>query len=210
MSCHKILFWISPVTNAIVMMLNFLDMMSALHQKIRLRFLPKDKVLFRIVSFAAFAMRHAIISVTRQRLYVNRHYVNRRFHMPSATWSLEDLNLTSSPKPIPEEELQKLANRACIDLAKIQDKENLCQQVSNMLQCLEYVKRINLPELTLEEIYDDPRGLTTAPCRKSTLASSFEIEEANDVRRKLLQNKMKAIGGHYYFIIDTGVEKKQP
>jgi hypothetical protein len=154
-------------------------------------------------------MKNTMISLIRKHLYVNRQSLCSKFHTASTTWSLKELNLTSSSDMIPERELQILANRACIDLTKIHDKENLRQQLSNMLHCLEYVKQIDLPELTVEEIYDHPRGLTTAPFRKATVASSMEREEASNVRRELLQKKMKAIGGHYYFIIETDVEKNQ-
>ncbi|KAI2494952.1 hypothetical protein MHU86_19553 [Fragilaria crotonensis] len=128
---------------------------------------------------------------------------SRFFQLPAPTWSLTDLNLTSSSEPISEEELKILASRACVDLDHIADTTRLRRDVSNMLHCMEHVMSIDLPDMTAEEIYDAPRRLTAAPVRKEIKATDEEKEEAKQVWKELLQCKTIKYGGHEYFAIDT-------
>jgi hypothetical protein len=143
-----------------------------------------------------------------------RHHLLRRqvfvrfFEFPSPTWSLKDLNLTTSSEPVTEEELKVLAKRACIDVTKIVDPDGLRQDLANMLHCMEQVQSVELPYMTAEEIYDAPRGLTAAPVRKASAAFPAEVKEAQQVWHSLVKSKLTKHGGHEYFSIDTLKEYK--
>ena len=141
-----------------------------------------------------------------RRLFI-RYQTTRFFQLPPPTWSLKDLNLTASSEPISEEELKTLAKRACIDVDKIKDTESLRKDVADMLYCMEQVRNVKLPDMTAEEIYDAPRGLTAAPVRKANEATAAQEEEAQQVRKELLQSKGTKYGGHEYFSIITKREE---
>jgi hypothetical protein len=138
-----------------------------------------------------------------RHLVLRRQAIARCFQLPSPTWSLKDLNLTTSSEPVTEEELKVLAKRACIDVTKIVDPDSLRRDLANMLHCMEQVQSVELPYMTVEEIYDAPRGLTAAPVRNATEASRAEVEEAQQVWQALVQSKLTKHGGHAYFSIDT-------
>lgn len=148
-------------------------------------------------------------TMLRPSTAILRHFLLRRqaiarfFQLPSPTWSLNDLNLTTSSEPVTEEELKVLSKRACVDVSNIVDPEGLRRDLANMLHCMEQVKSVKLPDMTAEEVYDAPRGLTAAPVRKASEASPVEVEEAQQVWQSLVQSKLTKHGGHAYFSIDT-------
>ena len=74
-----------------------------------------------------------------------------------------------------------------------------------MLHCLEQIRHVNLPELTDQEIYDDPRGVTAAPLRSSSDDpwQERETQEAKQVWETLLKPKTIQRGAHSYFSVVT-------
>lgn len=136
-----------------------------------------------------------------------RYQTTRTYKIPSPTWSLKDLNLTASTEPVSEEELQKLAKRALIDVSS-GDTQTLRQDLANMMHYLEQVKSVELPEMTPEEIYDAPRNLTAAPVRKAAAATtSNDDAEAAQVLEQLLRQKATTVGAHQYFAVVTKKEE---
>jgi hypothetical protein len=107
------------------------------------------------------------------------------------------------------EELERLALKSLLDVSKLKDPDTLRNDLSNMLHCLEQVQDISLPELSNEEVYDVPRGVTAAPLRNSRndIWENKDQEEAKQVWETLLQNKTIQRGAHSYFSIVTKREE---
>ena len=121
-------------------------------------------------------------------------------------------------------DLEKLAKRAVIDTTLHDNKEQLCQDLGNMLHMMEQL----LPESAEKQsesainttnydadpavlLYDVPRGVTEAPCRDDTALGDDEnlalsVMSAS-VRGSLLEPKMKRVGAHQYFEIVTARQK---
>jgi len=132
--------------------------------------------------------------------------------IPEPTWSLKDLDLSSSKEPVSMQELERLARKSLLDVSKLKDPDALRRDLSNMLHCLEQVRDTELPELSDEQVYDVPRGVTAAPLRSSS-EDSFkeeEAEEAKQVWNSLLKPKTKQRGAHSYFSVVTKREKVVP
>lgn len=103
------------------------------------------------------------------------------------------------------QELERLARKSLLDVSKLDDTDALRRDLSNMLHCLEQVRDTELPELSDEQIYDVPRGVTAAPLRDSS-SDAFkeeEKEEAKQVWHSLLKQKTKPRGAHSYFSVIT-------
>ena len=134
--------------------------------------------------------------------------------IPEPTWSLKDLELSSSKEPVSMQELERLARKSLLDVSKLKDPDALRRDLSNMLHCLEQVRDTELPDLTDEQVYDIPRGVKAAPLRNSSKDGfkEEEKEEAKQVWETLLKPKTKQRGAHSYFSVVTKrevVEKKQ-
>lgn len=125
--------------------------------------------------------------------------------IPEPTWSIKDLQLSSCKDPVSMEELERLALKSLLDLSKLQDPDALRNDLSNMLHCLEQVRHVSLPELTDEEVYDVPRGVTAAPLRNSRddVWEKKDQEEAKQVWESLLHKKTIQRGAHSYFSVVT-------
>jgi hypothetical protein len=103
------------------------------------------------------------------------------------------------------EELERLALKSLLDVSKLRDPDALRHDLSNMLHCLEQVRHVSLPDLSDEEVYDMPRGVTEAPLRnsKNDVWEKKDQEEAKQVWEMLLQNKTIQRGAHSYFSVVT-------
>jgi hypothetical protein len=125
--------------------------------------------------------------------------------IPPPTWSLQDLELSSSKEPVSMQELERLARKSLLDVSKLEDTDALRRDLSNMLHCLEQVRDTELPDLTDEEIYDVPRGVTAALLRNSSTDDfkEEEKEEAKQIWDSLLKPKAKSRGAHSYFSVIT-------
>jgi hypothetical protein len=122
--------------------------------------------------------------------------------IPDATWSIKDLELTSTHEPIPQLELDRLSHRCLLDIPK---DSTIPQDLSNMLHMVRQVQSTTLPaSLTSVEIYDDVRGVTAAPLRDvQDPLEKEDSEVAQQVYKSLLQPKTKRLGGTEYFAIKT-------
>uniref|UniRef100_A0A7S1CZK4 Uncharacterized protein n=1 Tax=Cyclophora tenuis TaxID=216820 RepID=A0A7S1CZK4_CYCTE len=140
------------------------------------------------------------------RLVRHRSFSSAEIKLPLPTWSLGDLNLTSPTNFVSDEELEKLGRRCLIDVNRIDGRDTLKRDLSNMMHCLEHVKNIDLPEMTPNEIYDVPRGVKACP--PAAEATEAQREEAKRVWENMLQPNTTRRGGHEYFSVVTKVNKK--
>jgi hypothetical protein len=97
--------------------------------------------------------------------------------LPEPTWSVHSLELHKNHKPMSYDELKVLAKRAIIDLDYLSKTskmniDKLCQDLGNMMHMIHNVTKettneqiISYEKLTCQDIYDKPRGVTTAPIR---------------------------------------------
>ena len=125
--------------------------------------------------------------------------------LPEPTWSIASLELDKNHTPVSEEELALLAKRALIDVpSDPQARGSLRQDLGNMIHMIQTVKDFAADEeLTDEDIYDRPRGVTMAPVHRSTESSEAEQEEMRQVWDSLLKPKTTNVGAHPYFVIET-------
>ena len=127
--------------------------------------------------------------------------------IPEPTWSIKDLQLSSSKDPVSMEELERLAQKTLLDVSKLQDPNSLRKDLANMLHCLEQVRDVSLPDLSDAEVYDVPRGVTAAPLRNSRdVWREEEQKEAKQVWKSLLKHKIVQRGAHSYFSVVTKLE----
>jgi hypothetical protein len=128
--------------------------------------------------------------------------------IPEPTWSIKDLQLSSSKDPVSIEELERLARKSLLDVSKLQDPYSLRKDLANMLHCLEQVRDVNLPDLSDAEVYDVPRGVTSAPLRNSRddVWREEEQQEAKQVWETFLKHKTIQRGAHSYFSVVTKLE----
>lgn len=115
-----------------------------------------------------------------------------------------------------EEEQQRRQQQLC---------KPLLQSIGNMLHMIEQVQQ-PLPEseqriqqnLSVEDIYDKPRGVTYAPMQlfSTTTKTISEIGDDSDYDQRkytrdnstcfpFVQGKLTNVGGHKYFIVPTSV-----
>ncbi len=154
-------------------------------------------------------------------------------HIPEPTWSLEDLELTSTHTAIAEEELERLGRLVLLDVSENRSTskdemiDSMKQDLGNMLNmiqrvtvhdyqesksdCMDYASGSDLEENNIQSAsaatYDSVRGLTTMPLRKESELDPLQAEDASqsrDILEKTLQTKMiRRGGGHKYFAIKT-------
>lgn len=173
------------------------------------------------LTMASSVLRSRLCRVHPSHLLVNEnkiHYlkksVARRLFsssekedlIPEPTWSLQDLELSSSTgEPVSMQELERLARKSLLDVSKLKDTDALRRDLANMLHCLEQVREVNLPNLSDEDVYDVPRGVTAAPLRSATTDAFAEEEEkeAKQVFESLLKPKTMQRGAHAYFSVVT-------
>jgi hypothetical protein len=134
--------------------------------------------------------------------------------LPPPTWSISSLKLDQQHAPVSEEELSILAKRALINLPSDDksshqlDTKQLRQDLGNMIHMIQQVQDFatDTAGLTDEHIYDRPRGVTSAPVRR-TSSTTEEDQEAEQVWDSLLKPKTTPVGAHPYFVIATNIEK---
>ncbi|CAB9523346.1 expressed unknown protein [Seminavis robusta] len=149
-----------------------------------------------------------------QRRLLSKHSPNTEnsashtsFALPKPTWSVKDLELTKQHLPISNKELEKLAKRALLDLDQLDAKtrEELRQDLGNMMHMIEQIQSLQLDEnvaLSEEDIYDRPRGVTSAPLRDANEREDT-LETTNNLWASFLQPKTTKFGAHDYFSIET-------
>lgn len=127
--------------------------------------------------------------------------------IPSATWSVSELGLDRPHEPVSEAELCRLARLALLDVHRL-DQTALRQNLGNMLHMMEQVRGYRGGDhLTEEQLYDVPRGVTTAPLRDDH--EYIDQGATGNVWNSLLQPKTTHVGAHSYFAVTTKVETKK-
>lgn len=147
--------------------------------------------------------------------------LGQRRYIPTPSWSIASLELDKQHAPATIADLEKLAKRAVIDLSSssLQQKQQLCQDLGNMLHMMEQVKHdvvehsggnmIDCSDPVV--LYDTPRGVSEAYCRDDSSAAISDREGSYDttmsaaVRKSLWEPKMKRLGAHQYFEIVTDI-----
>jgi hypothetical protein len=160
----------------------------------------------------AFTGRHVNLILQRTSLSQNNRGLSSSSLIPDATWSIQDLELTSSThESIPQSELDRLS-RQCLLI--IPNESTIPQDLSNMLHMVRQVQSMSMStdttllvppaSLTSVEIYDDVRGVTVAPLRDvPDPLEQQDNEQAQQVYKSLLQPKTKRLGGTEYFSVQT-------
>jgi hypothetical protein len=143
--------------------------------------------------------------------------------IPDPTWSVASLQLNEAHSPASMEELQVLAQRAALDMSRLDaaTQKQLCQDLGNMLHMIQHVQDNDASSSNSEtinplspvELYDVPRGVTAAPFRDDDELSKddydndrLEVEEqamAQSVLTSFLEPKMRRVGGHQYYEVIT-------
>jgi hypothetical protein len=154
-------------------------------------------------------------------------------HIPSPTWSIKDLELTSTHPPLPQEELERLARLVLIDVNNNNnnddDLDSLKQDLGNMIHMIQHVteyehKHVGGVSISEENnnndtndqtsygrdagtIYDAVRGVKTIPLRKGIEDDPLQegdTKQAQEVWDNFLKPKtINRGGGHAYFAIET-------
>lgn len=192
---------------------------------------------------------------TRSSSSSNNNGSETTIQLPEPTWSVNSLELNKNHKPMEYNELKVLAKRAIIDLHYLSKTnkmsiDTLRQDVGNMMHMIQNITTTSNNKqqqnddnsMTCQDIYDRPRGVTTAPIRatipitqsKKNIDNNMIQVATNDTsvnnnfyhitnasctstdkqdNKKLWDQyikptKMKSVGGHYYFVIPTKMEKK--
>jgi hypothetical protein len=156
----------------------------------------------------------------------------RRF-VPHPTWSVtDDLALHERHAKIDVATFHLLCRRACLlpleEEEEDDDNSTLRQDVGNMMHMMNQVVRA-LSEIvpagddkkySISDIYDRPRGVTAAPgvveaatgvadVESSSTAASVDASTDKSWLETMRESKMKRVGGHYYFEIETTTSSKQ-
>jgi hypothetical protein len=171
---------------------------------------------------------------SRRRLFTtNSANEKQHKHIPSPTWSIKDLELTSTHPPLPQEELERLARLVLIDINNDNnddDMDSLKQDLGNMIHMIQHVteydgknKHVGDVSIASEEqqtdendptygrdagsIYDAVRGVKSIPLRKGIEDDPLQegdTKQAQEVWDNFLQPKtINRGGGHAYFAIET-------
>jgi hypothetical protein len=171
---------------------------------------------------------------SRRRLFTtNSANEKQHKHIPSPTWSIKDLELTSTHPPLPQEELERLARLVLIDINNDNnddDMDSLKQDLGNMIHMIQHVteydgknKHVGGVSIASEEqndendptygrdatgsIYDAVRGVKSIPLRKGIEDDPLQegdTKQAQEVWDNFLQPKtINRGGGHAYFAIET-------
>ena len=161
----------------------------------------------------------------------------QKHRIPQPTWSVQDLELTSTHLPISQKELERLARLVLIDVSgnsNNNDDNNLNslkQDLGNMLHMIQHVTEYDyqLPtgksvagsrndysddDLTCSaRIYDTVRGVKTIPLRKGIETDPLQerdATQAQEVWEDFLRPKtIRRGGGHVYFAIETTENQNQ-
>lgn len=133
--------------------------------------------------------------------------------IPTPTWSVESLELTSKHEKLPADEMRRLSRRALLNLDEM--PQDLEQDLANMMHMVQQVSAFVADpcnEQLFQKIdensafqYDFVRGVTAAPLRtKDCPLDTEDVEEAAQVWDTYLEHKTIRQGGsHKYFVIST-------
>jgi len=165
---------------------------------------------------------------------INRRRQHQK-HIPSPTWSIRDLELTSTHPPLPQEEFERLARLVLIDVSSKNNENNndnyndemdtLRQDLGNMLHMIQHVTEYKYsPSPTGKHnneqfpaptyggrIYDTVRGVKAIPLRKGITGDPFQDRDATQAREVweifLRPKTVRKGGSHVYFAIETSENK---
>ena len=150
-----------------------------------------------------------LVQVILQRtasLWTRRTVITLRFrssYVPKPTWHIADLQLDVNHPPVSEAELQILAKRALVDVKQLENKEQLRQDLGNLLHMIDQVSSASDQEIDHHSMYDLPRGVTSAPVR-----SDDEPSLDDSVYESYLKPNMKVDGAQEFFEIQSKPGKK--
>mmetsp|Transcript_24822 Transcript_24822/g.36731 ORF Transcript_24822/g.36731 Transcript_24822/m.36731 type:complete len:166 (-) Transcript_24822:58-555(-) len=147
--------------------------------------------------------------IRNRRILLNprtcRRFGSNACQIPASTWSLRDLKLTASSGLVSRQELDTLARRSLIDLPE--DTTDLQYHLSNMLHCVAQVNSVDISGESEQDLYDNPRGMTSAPtralCTNRNADKYLQEEETKLVWDNYLQPRTTKHGDHKYFAIVT-------
>jgi len=124
--------------------------------------------------------------------------------IPDATWSVESLELGKKHPPVSQQELERLAKRALLDVRHL-PVEDLRQDLGNMLHMIRQVQSFQpTEELNEVDLYDVPRGVQATPLRKDDEETDERvIQQEKQVWESFLKPKTTMVGAHSYFVIAT-------
>lgn len=167
-------------------------------------------------------MKSIIIRAAKRKsccLWAKRRF-GHNIQIPEPTWSVKDLDLTSQKPPLPQSKLDRLSRLALI---QVEDKDDLRQDLSNMIHMIDQVSSFAAKGLgdkgenddddddkfsasQAAQLYDVPRGVTSTPLRtmENDSFQDSDQEISDQVWKTLLQPKTTRKGGrHDYFSIQT-------
>ncbi len=133
--------------------------------------------------------------------------------IPKPTWSIKSLELTSNHEKLAPEEMQRLSQRALLNLNEL--PQDLEQDLANMMHMIQTVSEFvtdpsnkqlfNQDDETGAFQYDLVRGVTAAPLRGTKSPPDPEdVGDSAQVWEKYLEQKTIRRGGsHKYFAIST-------
>lgn len=155
------------------------------------------------------------------------------YPIPESTWSLQDLDLTSTHTAITEQELRRLARLVLVDLCTNNNHGddiivNLMKgDLGNMLHMIQHVTMHDYQESIRNDehdssdnsfddkqdptanakTYDTVRGLRGMPLRKAIDLDPLQEQDTAQalgvLEQKLLAKMVRRDGGHKYFAIKT-------
>lgn len=154
-------------------------------------------------------------------------------HVPQPTWSVQDLELTSTHVPITQQELDRLARLVLVDMSENSSNsddetiDSLKQDLGDMLHMIQHVTEHDCQEIIGKDvadarynnnddkdeptgsatIYDTTRGVRGIPLRKGIEEDPLQAQDASQaqvISETVLHSKMvRRGGGHEYFAIET-------
>lgn len=160
-----------------------------------------------------------------------QHSIER--HIPDPTWSLQDLELTSTHNSVPDHELRRLAKLVLVDTFENNENRHddisklMKQDLGNMLHMIQHVTKYDYQEsirkgedgssdtdfdkaddtMADATTYDTVRGLKSMPLRKGMELDALQTQDAtqaqNILNQKLSTKMVNRGGGHKYFAIET-------
>lgn len=170
-------------------------------------------------------MRRTRVTVVDSISGLEQHSGN---HVPQPTWSVQDLELTSTHVPITQQELEKLARLVLVDMSANSsdgdDKttDSLKQDLGDMIHMIQHVtdcqesigkgvtdarNNKNDDPTASAAIYDTARGVRGIPLRKVIEEDPLQAQDASQaqvISETVLHSKMvRRGGGHEYFAIET-------
>jgi hypothetical protein len=169
-------------------------------------------------------MRRTRVTVVDSISGLEQHSGN---HVPQPTWSVQDLELTSTHVPITQQELEKLARLVLVDMSANSsdgdDKttDSLKQDLGDMIHMIQHVtdcqesigkgvadarNNKNDDPTASAAIYDTARGVRGIPLRKVIEEDPLQAQDASQaqvISETVLHSKMVRRGGHEYFAIET-------